>query len=352
VVYVSHDQEHSEQILLQFEKATGIRVLAHFDTEDTKTVGLVSKILSERQAPVADVFWNNECGQSERLKAAGVLRPYHSPSAATIPPAFKEADGYWTGFAARARVLMWNTEVVSEADEIPAKLEDLAHPRFRSKVAMARPRTGTTLTHLGALYARFGQAWASAWLFAMLENDVRWESGNGQVARSVADGAIAFGLTDTDDYYGRLLEGAPVRYRFLDQEEEQMGTLVIPNSVMLLQSKKNEREAERLVDYLLSPEVEKELSLGRAAQMPLHPGVPVPDHVVPVSKIHVFAVNFSDVGRMIERHQGEMEEMFSRVQGGKLQKASRGFGSLILAFGILAVLGIAMFVFLPKRART
>src|SRR4030042_940438 len=55
VVYVSHDQDYSEPILKDFEQATGIKVEALYDTEATKTVGLVNRLIAEKNNPQADV---------------------------------------------------------------------------------------------------------------------------------------------------------------------------------------------------------------------------------------------------------------------------------------------------------
>src|SRR5262245_36532684 len=67
-VYVSLDYEYAEEILKEFEKKTGIKVDATPDTEATKTVSLTARIIAEGKDPRADVFWNNECGQTLRLK--------------------------------------------------------------------------------------------------------------------------------------------------------------------------------------------------------------------------------------------------------------------------------------------
>ena len=343
VVYVSHDQEHSSSILEEFQRVSGIKVLAKYDTEDTKTVALTSEIIAAAARPVCDVFWNNECGQTERLKALDLLQPYSSPQAATIPDRFKDKDGYWTGFGARARVLMWNTDLVENEAKCPRTLSDLAQPAYEGQVAMARPRTGTTLTHVGALYAVLGQKKATDWLKAMQANRVRWESGNGPVSRSVADGTIPFGLTDTDDFNGRRLEGAPVKSLLLDQEEGGLGTLVIPNSVMILKGAPHLEAAKALVDYLLSPEVEARLAAGRAAQMPLHPDVEVPDHVTPVGEIKSMDVDFARVGTMIENHMNEIEGLFSNVTGDGSKEGSDNWMSLILAVVALAAAGVFIF---------
>src|SRR4051794_25189876 len=83
VVYTALDREFSAPIFAEFTKMTGIAVRAKYDTESTKTVGLTEAIISERARPRCDLFWNNEILNTVRLERAGLLRPYHSPAAAS-----------------------------------------------------------------------------------------------------------------------------------------------------------------------------------------------------------------------------------------------------------------------------
>lgn len=100
VLYTAHDRMHSEPVIKMFEKKTGIKVKTVFDTEATKTAGLVNRLLAEKNRPKADVFWNNEIVRIIVLKKKGVLDTYISPNAKEIPANFKDPEGYWTGFAA------------------------------------------------------------------------------------------------------------------------------------------------------------------------------------------------------------------------------------------------------------
>jgi iron(III) transport system substrate-binding protein len=111
VIYTSLDRPHSKPVLDRFEKETGIRVKALYDTEASKTVGLVNRLIGESSHPQADVFWSSEVIRTLVLKDKGVLAAYRSPAADQIPPEFRDPEGYWTGFAARARVLLVNTEL-------------------------------------------------------------------------------------------------------------------------------------------------------------------------------------------------------------------------------------------------
>src|SRR5205807_3016540 len=109
VVYAALDREFAEPVLQRFTKETGIRVLAKYDEESTKTVGLTNALMQEAGRPRCDVFWNNEIINTLRLEQKELLSAYHSPPAAAYPPMVRSADGTWHGFAARARILIVNT---------------------------------------------------------------------------------------------------------------------------------------------------------------------------------------------------------------------------------------------------
>jgi iron(III) transport system substrate-binding protein len=271
VLFASHDRLFSEPIVKEFEKATGIRVKLVTDAEAAKTVGLVNRLLSRKEHPEADVFWNNEIAHTLILREAGLLEAYVAPSAQDIPNAYKDAAGWWTGFGARARVLLVNTDLLPR-DQWPSKVEDLADPRLRGKVAIARPLFGTTLTHAAALYEKLGPEKAQAFFRALKANEVKVAAGNALARDLVVNGEVACCLTDTDDANGALLKGAPVVMLYPDQEG--VGALVIPNTVALIKGGPNPEAARKLVDFLVSREVETALARGPAAQLPVRPGVP------------------------------------------------------------------------------
>jgi len=106
VVYTSEDQVFSEPILKDFEKRTGIKVRAVYDTEETKSTGVALRIVAERDRPQADVFWANEPLRPVMLQQQGLLEPYRSPNADDIPARYRDPDGYWTDVARR---LDWMT---------------------------------------------------------------------------------------------------------------------------------------------------------------------------------------------------------------------------------------------------
>ncbi|MHC4356102.1 MAG: extracellular solute-binding protein, partial [Planctomycetota bacterium] len=113
VLYCSVDQEVAEPIIAEFEEQTGIDVLARFDTEASKTAGLVRRIRAEAASPVADVFWSSEIFHTIRLARENLLAPYDSDATSDWPALYADPNGRWYGFALRARVIAYSMERVS-----------------------------------------------------------------------------------------------------------------------------------------------------------------------------------------------------------------------------------------------
>ncbi len=290
VVYTALDQEFSQPIFDEFTRQTGITVRAKFDTESTKTVALANEIIAERARTRCDLFWNNEILNTLRLEREGLLDVYRSPQAENYPPMFRSADGTWHGFAARARVLLVNTDLVPP-DQRPTSIRDLTDPKWKDRVGLAKPLFGTTATHAACLFAYWGDEPAREVFLAVKEN-VRIMAGNKQVARAVAGGSLTFGLTDTDDAMIEVEQGMPVVIVYPDQAADGLGTLFIPNTLAIIRGAPHSERARRLVDYLLSAEVETLLARGRSAQIPLNTAVDTEVRVETPATVRAMQIDF------------------------------------------------------------
>jgi len=297
VVYTALDAEFSRPIFEDFTRETGIAVRPKFDTESTKTVGLAEAILAERNRPRCDVFWNNEILHTLRLQQAGLLEVYRSLAAKDFPPEFRSPEGFWQGFASRARVLIVNTQRVPE-DRRPRSIHALTDPQWRSRCGMAKPLFGTTATHAACLFSVWGEAKAREFFRQMKRNQVRILSGNKQVALAVAGGQLDFGLTDTDDAVIEVEKGFPVAVIYPDQEPDGLGTLFIPNTLAIVRGAPHAEHARRLVDYLLSPAVETKLAQGPSAQIPLNPRVKVTLRTQTPQTVRAMQVDFGKAAEL------------------------------------------------------
>lgn len=308
VIYCACDQIDSEPILREFEQQSGLRVRMEFDTEASKTVGLVKRIRKEKDRPRCDVFWNNEIAHTVALADDGFLAEYDSPSAAGIPETFRDPQRRWTGFAARARVFIVNTDLVKDLASVH-DMWDLVDPKWEGKTAMAAPRTGTTLTHAVALFTTIGEEKTLEYFRAVKER-CRLTGGNAQVMKLVRDGEMAWGWTDTDDYNRARVDGYPVAMVFPDAGEGELGTLFIPNTVAVLKDAPNAENARRLVDYLLSVEVERKLAKLDGAQIPLHASLKGEEHQLPITGFRAMEVDYRRVGAAMEERSIQLKEMF------------------------------------------
>lgn len=309
VVYTALDRQFSEPILNAFTERTGITARAVYDTESTKTVGLVNRIRAEAHRPRCDVFWNNEILNTLRLKSEGLLQPSQPAQATDYPEQYRDPEGYWYGFAARARVIIVNTELV-QPDEVPKSIHDLADPRWRGQAGIAKPLFGTTASHVACLFALLGEAEAKELLATLKQNEVRVVAGNKTCAEMVANGQLAFGLTDTDDALIELEAGKPVRIIYPDGGPDGMGTPLLPNTLAVIKDAPHSEAAAKLIDYLLSPEVEARLAQGRSAQIPLNPKTAAQSRVARLADIKPMAIDFTQAADAFPAAAAYIESTF------------------------------------------
>lgn len=309
VVYTSLDKVFSQPILEEFEQKTGIRVLAVYDSEATKTTGLVNRLIAEKEAPQADVFWNSETGRTIVLKQKDILEKYVSPSAEDIPDNFKDKDGYWCGFGARCRILIYNKNLIQEND-LPQSIFELTELQWKGKVSLAYPLFGTTATHCASLFAYLGEAKAKEYFEALKANGIKIVDGNASSRDRVVDGTVAIGFTDTDDAYVAIEKGHPVDIIWPDKKG--VGTLLIPNTVALIKNGPNPQVGKKFIDFLLSPEVEKKLAFSEAGQIPLRGDIERPAHVPKPEQVKAMEVDYEKVAELMEPSGRYLQELFVR----------------------------------------
>lgn len=301
VVYTSVDDIFARPVCEQFQKQTGIEVKLVPDTEETKSAGLLNRLIAEKNRPQADVFWSGDPIRAVVLKNKGVSVAYRSPNATGMPLQYNDPEGHWECLSARARVFLYNKNIVP-AESVPKSVMALLDPQWKGKACIANPLFGTTSMHVTALFETLGDEKAKAFFDGLQANGVKMLSSNGEVKRRVSDGEFAFGLADTDDGTIAVNEGKPVGVVYPDQDG--FGTLLVPNAAVLIANGPNPAGGKRFIDYLLTAEVEKALAAGEAAQMPLRPGVAVPPNVKRVDEIKTMPVDYARLGARLEQLTG------------------------------------------------
>ncbi len=270
VVYVSTDEAIARPILEAFTQESGIAVRARYDSENAKTTALAAMLRTEHDAPRADVFWSGECFASTQLGREGVIAPWRCMRSGELPDSLRGESGWWHGFAPRMRVLVYDPRRTT-VEQLPQSMLDLATPAFGKSVAMADPRFGTTRCHIGAFASQM--EWREVgsfqkWVDGFASNKpLMLAGGNAAVVDAVIHKEVDFGLTDSDDVYAAVANGAVlamIPLRQFPSGESGGGPMLIPNSVSLVNGAPHPVEANALMIFLLQPKVTEWLHASRS----------------------------------------------------------------------------------------
>ena len=233
------------------------------------------------------------------LRQQGIAAPYVSPNAHGIPSSFKDPNGYWTGFAARARVLIVNKNIGAKPDSVLA----YADSQWRGKTVLANPLFGTTTTQIAALFVLWGDERGQAFMDALKDNGVKLSPSNGDSADLVARGEFAFSLVDSDDVVSCMRQHMPIELVYPDQGADGFGCFLVPNAVVLIAGAPHVELGKKLIDYLLSKETEAKLARSDAAQIPLHSDVEGPPELRPIDKIKTWDVHYAELAAKLQAIQ-------------------------------------------------
>jgi iron(III) transport system substrate-binding protein len=261
VLSCATDREVAQDLLDQFEKESGIKVEAKFDTEAAKATGLVQAIRAEKAQPRCDVLWGGGPFFGTILAEEGCLAALPASVLDAHGKAPRDPAGRWLGFGATYRVLLVNTAVL-ESSAWPHSIRDLADPRFKGHAGIANPLFGGSAAFVAALFAKLGESEGRRFLEGLKANDVAVCAGNADVKDRVASGELWFGVTVGDDAHAAISGGKPVAVVFPDQEPGGLGTLRSFGTVAVIAGAPHPEEALALVRFLASTRTERALSKG------------------------------------------------------------------------------------------
>ncbi len=221
-----------------FQKESGIKV----NVFQATTGKVMARVEAEASNPVADVVISASWGTASDYNSRGWVMAYDSPNAKTVPDFMKADNAIAEGAAALG--IAWNTK---SGTPKPADWADLAKPEFKGKVNMPDPaKSGTAYELTAALGQNFG--WD---MFNNLAaNDMNVAGANAAALNPVLQGAKAavFGAVDY------IAMAAKAKGESIDVIFPTSGTVTAPRPMMIMKWTKNEADAKKFVDYVLSDE--------------------------------------------------------------------------------------------------
>ena len=265
IIYSGRSESLVDPIIQQFKGATGIDVQVKY----AGTAALAETLLEEGANSPADVFYAQDPGG---LAAVSEMMTELPDDIIKLTPEWaRSGQGRWVGITGRARVVVYGTDNLTEAD-LPDDLRGFTEPEWKGRVGWA-PTNGSFQAMVTALRVGWGEERTEEWLRAMIDNDVQIYPKNTPQVAAAAAGEIDVGLVN--HYY---------LYRFLAEEGEDFparnahlrgggpGAIVMVSGAGILETAGNPKNAEAFIRFLLSS-VGQQYFSGQTFEYPMVEGV-------------------------------------------------------------------------------
>src|SRR5687768_2462142 len=238
---------------------------------------LANALLEEKANPQADVFITTELFTVQSLVQQGIFQSYRPVGADQLPAEFLGADNLWTGLTRRARVIMYNKDLVSE-EELPTSIFDLTDPKWKGQIAAAGSTNGGMQAQIAAMRQLLGDEATEEWLTGLIANEVTFFGGHTDVRKAVGAGEFKIGLVNHYYYHLQVAEGGNVGVIFPDQGEGQVGLFSNATAAAVVNEAQHVDAAQAFLDFLVSVDGQK-LFAEQNYEYPLLPGVALKDGV-------------------------------------------------------------------------
>ena len=256
---------------------------------------IANALIEERANPQADVFITTELFTVQALSAQDIFQPYLPNGAEQLPGEFIGPDNHWTGLTRRARVIMYNTELVS-ADQAPQSIFDLTDPKWQGQIAAAGSTNGSMQAQIAAMRQLNGEQATEQWLRGLLANQVTFFGGHTDVRKAVGAGEFKLGLVNHYYFFLQQAEGSPVGIVYPDQQEDQIGLISNATAAAVVHGAPNAAAAQAFLDFLVSPDGQK-LFAEQNYEYPLLPGVALREGVQPLDDFRLAEVDVANAAR-------------------------------------------------------
>ena len=278
-IYSGRGENLVGPLLERFAEETGIKIdIRYGDSTD-----LALLLAEEGDRSPADVFLSQSPGTVGFLAERDLLAELDPALRERVSAQLESADGTWIALTARRRVVVYNQELVDEAD-LPRTIDDLLDEEWRGQVGVA-PENASFQDFVSALRQARGDDGTREWLEGLRANGARTYANNNAIVEAVGRGEVRLGLVN--HYYNhRVLEenpGAPSRNHVL---EDDLGSMLLVSTVSELAASDRREEAERFIEFLLSREAQRFFT-EETYEYPLVEGVEAAGDLPPLEQVEV-----------------------------------------------------------------
>ena len=289
VIYSGRSESLVGPLIEQFTADTGINV----DIRYGDTAELAATLLEEGDNSPADIFFAQEPGGLGVVAEAGLLAELPNNLTSLVDSRFAAPNHTWVGVSGRARVIVYNTEVLSPTD-LPNDLWDFTDPKWKGKIGLP-PTNASFQTMVTAMRQQWGEENTRLWLEGIMANEPLFYEKNTPTVAAVGAGEVEVGFVN--HYY---------LYRFLAEEGESFparnyflpaggpGSLVLVSGAGLLNTSQNQENALTFIEYLLSEKAQTYFS-NETFEYPLAAGVSPSVELPPLAGLNAAEINLADL---------------------------------------------------------
>lgn len=245
VIYSGRSESLIGPLIEDFEELTGTEVRVNYGS----TGPLAATLLEEGKNTPADLFFAQDPGGLGAVES--MLSELPSDVLSSVPDWARDPEGKWVGTSGRARVIVYNTDVLTEA-ELPDSIEDFAKPEWRGRIGWP-PTNSSLLTMITAMRQEWGEDRTRNWLEGIVANEPKVYAKNTPTVAAVAAGEIDVGFVN-HYYLHRFIaeEGESFAARNYYTRAADPGSVVLVAGVGLLDRSDNRELAIQFIKFLLS----------------------------------------------------------------------------------------------------
>lgn len=195
-VYTALEDDIIEAYLKSF-KATYPNITVEIVRDSTGTI--ISKLIAEKEAPVADVVWGTAVTSLLSLDEYGLIEPYAPIGVENLLTQFKDKQNQirWVGIDVPETAMLVNkAECERLGVPVPTSYADLIDPQYKGLIAMSDPTSsGTGLFIICSILQIMGEEEGWAYLDAFDKNVIEYTASGSKPAKMVAAGEAVIGLS-------------------------------------------------------------------------------------------------------------------------------------------------------------
>lgn len=308
-VYTARHYDTDEALYDNFTEQTGIEVNWIEGGSDE----LIERIVSEGNNSPADVLITVDAGRLWRAKEAGVLQAIDSEVLeARIPEYLQDPDNTWFGLSTRARVIMYNKDMVDPS--MLSTYEALANPEFEDMICIRSSSNIYNQSLAASLIETLGVEATEAWAEGVVSNFARAPQGNDTAQiEAAAAGECPIVMANTY-YWGRLMASDDSADNAIAEavgvffpNQGGRGTHVNISGAGVVEGAPNRDNAILFLEYLASDEAQRLFAEGNneypavESVPPSGPIASLEDFEAEAINVNVYGENNAEAVRMFDR---------------------------------------------------